>query len=58
MMVQNWNSNLIVVKVVDNESREEFFIDPEVIIKNFTSYSDYGNSVFYYLENLQICLKF
>lgn len=33
MMVQNWGSNVIVVKIVDHESKEEFFIDPEVINK-------------------------
>ncbi|KAK6637526.1 hypothetical protein RUM44_007948 [Polyplax serrata] len=52
MMVQNWNSNLIVVKVVDNESREEFFIDPEAWVGN-TRYSKHGDMLIQYAK----CLK-
>lgn len=27
MMVHGWNTNLVVVKVVDNESGQEYFLD-------------------------------
>ncbi|EEB12966.1 vitamin k-dependent gamma-carboxylase, putative [Pediculus humanus corporis] len=52
MMVQNWNSDAIVIKVVDNESKKEFFIDPEAWVSN-TRYSKHGDMLIQYAK----CLK-
>lgn len=34
MMVHSWNSALVVIKVVDNENENEYFINPDAWTKN------------------------
>ncbi|KAJ3643909.1 hypothetical protein Zmor_026591 [Zophobas morio] len=42
MMVHSWNTALVVIKVVDNNSGEEFFLDPEAWTQNdrWTKHAD------------------
>jgi vitamin K-dependent gamma-carboxylase len=42
MMVHSWDTNLVVVKVVDNNSGGEYFLDPEAWTQNerWTKHAD------------------
>ncbi|KAK5646093.1 hypothetical protein RI129_004557 [Pyrocoelia pectoralis] len=34
MMVHSWNTALVVIRIVDNDSKKEYFMDPEVWTQN------------------------
>lgn len=45
MMVHSWDTILVVIKVVDHETGEEHFLDPEV--NNYNKYFDLRNKIFF-----------
>lgn len=52
MMVHSWNTVLIVVKVVDNKSNKEYYLDPKAWVDNLR-WTKHGDMTIQYAQ----CLK-
>lgn len=52
MMVHNWDTILVLVKIVDNESKFEMFLDPEAWTPN-PRWTKHGDMIYQYAQCLQ-----
>lgn len=52
MMVHSWDTNSVVIKIVDNKYNKEFFLDPELCAPN-ERWTSHGDMAFQYAQ----CLK-